>query len=433
MLHTMQIKLNSIIPLVISFLLILSSLTALSQPVGSEEFLIHTGTLFDGESLQENWLIHIKDGIITYAGPAAEYTISGTIREIDLSDRFVMPGLIDAHTHVLLHPYDETSWNDQVLIESSAERVARATNHARSTLQAGFTTIRDLGSEGSKYDDVGIRDAIEKGVIPGPRMIVAGRAIVATGSYGPKGFAGHVSVPKGAEEADAANLVEVVRDQIGHGVDLVKVYADYRWGPQGQARPTFSQDELNLIVETSNLSGRSVVAHAATAEAMSMATLAGVRTIEHGDGGTKEVYRIMQEHDVALCPTLAAAESVESYRGWTKGTDPDPARITKKKEAFKLALQMGVTILAGGDAGVFDHGDNALELELMTEYGMEAIDVLRAATSINADYLDLKNVTGRIATGLSADIIAIHGNPSQVISDLRNVSFVMNKAIIYLD
>jgi len=434
----MQIKLYSSNMGVISFLLLFFSFSALSQPsnngevsTDASEKLIRTGVLFDGESIRENWVIHIKDGLITYAGPASEYTGTGDILEIDLTEQFVMPGLIDAHTHVLLHPYDETSWNDQVLIESSAERVARATNHVRATLQAGFTTIRDLGSEGSAYDDVGIREAIEKGVIPGPRMLVAGRAIVATGSYGPKGFAGHVNVPKGAEEADAGTLAKVVRDQIGHRIDLVKVYADYRWGPQGQARPTFSQDELNLIVEISNLSGRSVVAHAATAEAMTMAALAGVRTIEHGDGATRDVYRVMKEHDVALCPTLAAAESVESYNGWIKGTDPDPARITKKKEAFILALQMGVTMLAGGDAGVFDHGDNALELELMVEYGMEPIDVLHAATAVNADYLDIKGVTGRISAGLAADVIAIDGNPAKHITDLRNVSFVMKEGVIY--
>ncbi len=431
MLHTMQIKLSSPDMRVISFLFLFLSFTALSQPSDSDELLIQTGTLFDGESIRDNWVIHVKDGLISYAGPSSEYTNPGTIRTIDLSDQFVMPGMIDAHTHVLLHPYDETSWNDQVLIESSAERVARATNHVRATLQAGFTTIRDLGSEGSGYDDVGIKEAIEKGVIPGPRMLVAGRAIVATGSYGPKGFAAHVTVPKGAEEADAGTLVAVVRDQIGHRVDLVKVYADYRWGPQGQARPTFSQEELNMIVEISNLSGRSVVAHAATAEAMTMAALAGVRTIEHGDGGTRDVYRVMKENDVALCPTLAAAESVASYRGWVKGSDPDPDRITQKKKAYALALQMGVTILAGGDAGVFDHGDNALELELMVEYGMEPIDVLRATTAVNAGYLDIKNVTGKIAAGLAADVIAIDGNPSEAITDLRKVSFVMKEGVIY--
>lgn len=431
MLHTMQIKLYSSFIRVISFLLLFVPLSAHTQPADSGEIVIQTGTLFDGEAIRENWVIHVKEGMISYAGPASEYSFPGNVHTLDLSDQFVMPGMIDAHTHVLLHPYDETSWNDQVLIESSAERVARATNHVRATLMAGFTTIRDLGSEGSSYDDVGIKEAIEKGVIPGPRMLVAGRAIVATGSYGPKGFAAHVTVPKGAEEADASTLVSVVRDQIGHRIDLVKVYADYRWGPRGQARPTFSQDELDLVVETSSLSGRSVVAHAATAEAMTMAALAGVRTIEHGDGGTRDVYIAMKEHNVALCPTLAAAESVESYRGWTKGNGPDPERITKKKEAFALALQMGVTILAGGDAGVFDHGDNALELELMVEYGMEPIDVLRAATAVNAEYLDIKNVTGRISAGLAADVIAIDGSPIEAITDLRKVSFVMKEGVIY--
>jgi imidazolonepropionase-like amidohydrolase len=431
MLHTMQINLNSRGIHVITFLFLFMSSSALTQPTAPDGILILTEKLFDGETIRENWVIHVKDNVILYAGPASQFANSANVRQIDLSDLFVMPGMIDAHTHVLLHPYDETSWNDQVLIESGAERVARATNHVRATLQAGFTTIRDLGTEGSNYDDVGIQEAIEKGVIPGPNMIVAGRAIVATGSYGPTGFAPHVTIPKGAEEADAGTLAAVVRDQIGHRVDLVKVYADYRWGPQGQARPTFSQDELNLIVDVANLSGRSVVAHAVTAEAMTMAAMAGVRTIEHGDGATRDVYRTMKEHNVALCPTLAAAESVETYQGWIKGSSPEPKRITKKKEAFQLALQMGVTILAGGDAGVFDHGENALELELMVEYGMEPIDVLRSATSINAEYLDIEKQTGRIAVGLAADIIAIAGDATSEIGDLRNVYFVMKKGTIY--
>lgn len=433
MLHTMQFKLYSSIMPVISFLLMIVASTTLAQSSLPGEFLIQTETLFDGESIQNDWVIHVKDNQIAYAGPRSEYTFNNDVRTIDLTDHFVMPGLIDAHTHVLLHPYDETSWNDQVLIETSAERVIRATNHLKATLQAGFTTIRDLGSEGSKYDDVGIRDALKKGIIPGPRMLVAGRAIVATGSYGPKGFATHVHVPKGAEEADAATLVTVVRDQIGHGIDLVKVYADYRWGPHGQARPTFTQDELNLIVKTTNLSGRSVVAHASTTEGMHMAALAGVRTIEHGDGGTREVYRLMKEKDIALCPTLAAVESIESYRGWIKDTDPDPDRIKRKKAAFALALESEVAILAGGDAGVFDHGENALELELMVEYGMAPIDVLRSATTTNAKYLDIDRYTGRIQNGFTADIIAIDGNPTVEIADLRKVAFVMKDGVIYRD
>ena len=230
------------------------------------------------------------------------------LQVLQLDGHTVLPGLIDLHTHLLLHPYDETPWNDQVLKESEAERVARAVNHVRDSLLAGVTTMRDLGSEGAGYADVGIRDSIDKGIIPGPRLLVAGRAIVATGSYGPKGFHERVDVPLGAETADGFDdLVRVVRDQIGRNVDFIKVYADYRWGPDGTAQPTFTQAELETIVEVTRSSGRPVVAHASTAEAMRRAVLAGVETIEHGDGGTPEVWALTREHGVALCPTLASA------------------------------------------------------------------------------------------------------------------------------
>jgi imidazolonepropionase-like amidohydrolase len=202
-----------------------------------------------------------------------------------------MPGMIEGHSHILLHPYNEVSWNDQVLKESQAERVIRAANHAKANLMAGFTTIRDLGSEGAGYADVGVKQSIEKGIIPGPRMLVAGPAIVATGSYGPKGFAPHVKVPLGANEADGIDaLIREVRRQIGGGADIIKVYADYRWGPNGEAMPTFTQEELEIIVDVASSSGRPVVAHAATAEGMRRAAMAGVQTIEHGDGGTPEVF-----------------------------------------------------------------------------------------------------------------------------------------------
>ncbi len=250
-----------------------------------------------------------------------------------------MPGLIEGHSHILLHPYNETSWNDQVLKESEAERVVRAVNHLQASLSAGVTTMRDLGSEGAGYADVGIRDAIDKGVIWGPRLLVAGKAIVATGSYGPKGFHERVDVPLGAEVADGYDeLVRVVRSQIGRNIDFVKVYADYRWGPDGAAAATFTQSELETIVEITKSSGRPVVAHASTAEAMKRAILAGVETIEHGDGATKETYRLMREHDVALCPTLAAGDAIAQYGGWKKGVDPEPARVAAKRKSFAEAL-----------------------------------------------------------------------------------------------
>jgi imidazolonepropionase-like amidohydrolase len=306
-----------------------------------------------------------------------------------------------------------------------AERVARGTVHARRTLEAGFTTTRDLGSEGAGYADVGLKQAIDKGVIPGPRMLVAGPAIVATGSYGPKGFAPHVQVPLGAQPADGADLVRVTREQIGGGADVVKVYADYRWGPNGEAMPTFSEAELRTIVETAASSGRPTVAHAATEEGMRRATLAGVSTIEHGDGGTPEVYQLMAERGVALCATLAAPEAILQYRGWEKGVDPEPDRITQKRASFQAALAAGVTIIAGGDSGVFTHGTNARELELMVDYGMEPLAVLRSATSVNADAFGLHDQVGRLRPGLLADLLLVTGRPDEDISALRQVRGVV--------
>jgi imidazolonepropionase-like amidohydrolase len=312
--------------------------------------------------------------------------------------------------------------------------MARAVVHAEKTLRAGFTTVRDLGTEGAGYADASLKKAIEDGVISGPRLLISSKAIVATGSYGPKGFADHFEVPLGAEIADGHdNIIKVVRDQIGHGADFIKVYADYRWGPDGEARPTFSEDELRLMVTTAESSGRYVVAHASTAEGMRRATLAGVETIEHGDGGTEEIWKLMKEYNVAFCPTLAAGDAIMQYQGWKRGFDPDPQRIVNKKNSFSAAIKSGVTIVAGGDVGVFEHGDNVRELEMMVEYGMKAEDVLRSVTSVNATVFHLENKLGAIRTGLLADLVIVEGNPAEDISDLRNVVLVMKDGKVFLD
>src|SRR3954464_1311897 len=264
--------------------------------------VLRPARVFDGQSMHEGWAVRVRGERIEAAGPADTVAVAGATG-IDLPGTTLMPGMVEGHSHVLLHPYNETTWNDQVLHEGLGLRVARATNHLRATLMAGFTTIRDLGTEGAAYADVELKGAVEQGIIPGPRMLVATRAIVATGSYAPRGFALEWNVPQGAEEADGPSLIRVVRDQIGHGADWIKVYADYRWGAHGEAAPTFSIDELKTIVETARSSGRPVVAHATTAEGMRRAIVAGVETVEHGDAGTPEVFRLMKDHAVALCPT----------------------------------------------------------------------------------------------------------------------------------
>lgn len=394
--------------------------------------VLRPAQVFDGEEMHSDWVVLVEGNTILYAGNGAGAPQVDIDTTIALTGSTLLPGLIEGHSHILLHPYDETVWNDQVLKESAAERVARAVNHVRDSLLAGITTMRDLGSEGAGYADVGVRDSINKGIIPGPRLLVAGKALVATGSYGPKGFHERVEVPLGAETADGYDdLVRVVRSQIGRNIDFVKVYADYRWGPDGAAAPTFTLGELETIVEITKSSGRAVAAHAVTAEAMKRAILAGVETIEHGDDATPEVYELMVERNVALCPTLAVGDAIAQYSGWNKGVDAEPPRIQNKRRSFKAALAAGVRICFGGDVGPFPHGDNVRELEMMVDYGMSSQDALRSATSINAELFHIDDKVGRIRAGLLADIIAVDGNPEHDISALRNVRLVMKDGVLY--
>jgi imidazolonepropionase-like amidohydrolase len=397
-----------------------------AQTADAPIILLSPDRIWDGTVMRTGWSVLVRNDRIIGVGPGLETVAPPDARRIALTGMTLLPGLIEGHSHLLLHPYNETPWNDQVLHESLALRVARAVNHARQTLEAGVTTVRDLGTEGAGEADVGLRDAIQQGIIPGPRVIATTRAIVASGTYGPRGFDSRWRVPQGAEEASGLEeLTRVVRSQVADGADWIKVYADYRWGPSGETRPTFSLEELTRIVETARSGGRPVVAHASTAEAMRRAVMAGVETIEHGDAGSAEVFRLMAQKNVALCPTLSAGEAIRQYRGWKKGSESDPADITEKKASFKRAIAARVPICFGSDVGVFAHGDNVRELELMVEYGMTALDVVKAATSGNAKSFHLEERLGQVRPGFLADLIAVEGDPTVRIGDLRKVRMVM--------
>ena len=404
------------------------SLSAQSDSI----YLLHPDRVFDGEQMHEGWSVLVRGKTIEQASPSSTIKTPPNTITLDLKGATLLPGLIEGHSHLFLHPYNETPWNDQVLKESRAERTARAVVHARATLLAGFTTTRDLGTEGALYDDIGLKQAIEKGVIPGPRILAASRAIVATGSYGPKELSIDYDSPHGAAEADGIEgLTKEIRTQIGKGADVIKLYVDYRWGIDGKAAPTFTVDELKKAVEVAASAGRLVAVHSSTTEGMRRAIEAGVTTIEHGEGGTPELFAAMKARGIALCPTLAAGEAIAQYRGWRKGVDPEPHSITEKKESFRLALNSGLIICMGGDVGVFTHGDNAREMEDMVEYGMKPLDVLRSATSVNADVFRIGNTVGRIKPGLQADILVVEGDPSANIHQVKKVKLVMKEGIIY--
>jgi imidazolonepropionase-like amidohydrolase len=403
----------------------------IATPAAADTYLLRPARVFDGvnPAPHEGWSVLVDGDKIAAAGP--NLTAPAGAKVIDLPGTTLMPGMIEGHSHLFLHPYNETLWDDQVLHEPLALRTARAVVHARVTLEAGFTTERDLGTEGAGFADVGLKQAINQGIVPGPRMLVATKAIVARGAYGPKGFEPGVPIPQGAQEVSGVDeMTKAARDQIAGGADVVKMYADYHYGPHEPSRPTLSEAELAAGAAIGHEAGRIVAVHATTSEGMRRAVLAGVDTIEHGYGGTADVFKMMAAKHIALCPTIAASEAYARYFQHWNGQEPAPESVQENRRSFQMAMKAGVPICMGGDVGVFAHGQNWLEMEAMQRAGMPAPQVMIAATSGNARIFHLSD-RGQVRPGLLADLIAMDGDPTRDVSAAEHVRFVMKGGKIF--
>ena len=397
----------------------------LASPALADTLLLSPARVLDGVSLKphEGWSVLVEGDRIAAVGP--NLTAPAGARSIGLPGATLMPGMIEGHSHLFLHPYNETLWDDQVLHEPLALRTARAVVQAKRTLDAGFTTERDLGTEGAGFADVGLKQAIDQGIVPGPRLLVSTKAIVARGAYGPKGFEPGVPIPQGAQEvAGVDETIRAVRDQVAAGADIVKFYADYHWGRGEPSRATLSQAELDAGVSAAHDAGRLVAVHATTAEGMMRAIRAGADTIEHGYGGTADVFKAMAAKRIALCPTLGASEAYARYFQHWNGEEPAPESVQENRRSFQLAMKAGVPICMGGDVGVFTHGENWREMEAMQRAGMPAAEVLISATSQNARIFRLSD-RGEVRPGLLADLVAVDGDPTRDVSAVEHVRFVM--------
>ncbi len=423
----------------LSFLgLALTGLLPTSAATQTPRTLIRAGRLIDGESdrVRTDQGILIEGQRIVRVGPYAEVLASAPdATALDLSTRTVLPGLIDNHTHILLQgDITAAEYDQQLLKESVPYRTIRATVAARVALMNGFTTLRDLETEGAMYADVDVKTAINRGIIPGPRMYVATRAFSATGMYPLSGYSWELRVPEGVQIVDGVDDIRrAVREQVKYGADWIKVYVDRRYyiGPDDRLHSwvNYTDEELKAFVDETHRLGRKAAAHAIGWDGIDAALRAGFNSIEHGDGLTPDLIDRMIRQKVFWCPTIFVGAYVAEGRGgiW-------PRLVEIERQAFGEAIRRGLLpwISYGTDAGGYAWTEHqAQELDYMVRYGMTPMQAIRSATSVAARLLDQSASLGGIEAGKFADVIAVAGDPLADITELQRVVFVMKNGVVY--